>query len=114
MAKALVVKAQTLTSGQTLAGTGVDLGDGFKKVYLSIPAIASGSTRVQCQPDTLAGTYKNVSPVVSTANVAHIYTIDSTVTNCIVEVPMPGRFAKVESTSGATDAVKTYYWIVQY
>jgi len=107
-----IYKAQTLTSGQTLAGTGVDLGDGWKKVYLHIPAIASGSTRVQGSFD---GTnYYNVTPIVSTANVAAIYTIDSTITNCIVEVPMAGRFAKVESTSGATNTHKTYNWIAMY
>ena len=113
MTKPIMVKAQTMASLGTLAATGVDLGEGWRKVYLDIPAIASGSTRVQgC--DTLAGTYKNVSPIVSTANVAQIYTIDSTITNCIVEVPMCHRYAKVESTSGATQIQKTFKWIVLY
>lgn len=114
MNKPVIVKAQTLTSGQTLAGTGVDLGDGWSKVYLQIPTIASGSTRVKCAPSAVDGTYYNVSPVVATANVAQIYTIDSTITNCIVEIPMAGRFAKVESTSGATNAIKTYNFICVY
>jgi hypothetical protein len=105
---------QTMASLGTLAATGVDLGANVPThVYLQIPAIASGSTRVQFS-DALAGTYKNVTPIIATANVAELFTIDSTITNCIVEVPYGGRYAKVESTSGVTNTVKEYVWITVF
>ena len=108
MSRPLVYKAQTLTSGLTLAATGVDLGDGWREVYLQIPTLASGSTRVQCSFD---GTNYYGTAVDPTTNT---FTINSTITNCIVKVNMAGRHAKVESTSGCTDAVKTYNWICIY
>lgn len=113
MSRPVIVKAQTLTSGQTLAGTGVDLGDGWRKVYVQLATATSGSHYIQCSYSGLAGVYQRVTPMIATMNVTQ-YAIDSSVSNAIVEIPVAGRYAKVENSSGTTDTHTTYRFICVY
>lgn len=109
----LVYQSQVLSSGLTLATAAVDLGIGYKRVFLGLATATSGSHYIQCDPMS-STVFKRVAGIHQTMNVAAHFAINSNISGCFVEVPAIGRWAKVENSSGTTDTHTTYYWITEY
>lgn len=104
---AISVFTVTSTSG-ALSSTVADLGRAWKTIYLEVPTMPSGSVRILASSDN--STFRRLMmDVVNTTSVQiNTMTIDSIATQRMVPIPGGYRYAKVESTSGVTDAV-TYF-----
>jgi len=104
----ICVFAQTLTSGQTLPATGIDLGSGWDKMYLQIPAMASGSVQAYFAADSVATYFPATFRNTATHIVQSVFMINSALTSTIFEIPPAGRYFKVRNTSVCTDVHTTY------
>lgn len=103
---------ETALASSVTLGSMVDLGRSWEKVYLQVPSMASGDLFIKAAQKS-DGTFMRVC--VDNANTATAqidFTIKSSVTNRIVEIPNSLRYLKIESSSGCTDVVTTYRIIV--
>jgi len=95
-----------VASGITLS-SGLDLGISWRRIYLEVPTMASGSLYVQAA-SKLDSTYRRVVHNSSMTD----FSINSALSQKVVPVPADGlRFVKVESSSGCTDVITTYKFI---
>jgi len=98
-----------LTSGATSTSS-VDLGAVYRRVYLEVPTMASGSLYIQASSDN--STFRRVTE--ADPNQGTDFVINSAVTQRLVPIPAGFQYYKVESTSGATDTTTTFNIIATY
>lgn len=103
------VFAQTLTSGQTLPTSGINLKQIWDSVVVIIPSCPSGSIQFYVST-TETGTYYPMAEQFTSATIASPFTANSGVITGGVAVHIPNhvQFMKIRNTSGCTDAVKTF------
>jgi len=100
------VFTKDVASGVTLTSS-FDLGRGFRRVYLEVPTMASGSLYVQASSDD--STFRRVMiDNGNTSTVQQTFVVDSSVTARMVPIPAGFRYYKIENTSGATDTTTTF------
>ena len=102
-----VVFTQTLTSGQTIATSGINFSQVWQKAVMIIPSCPSGSIQMY-SAFSVDGTYYPICK--SDSIVTDPFTINSSLVSggCVVHIPEGVQFFKVRNTSGCTDAVKTF------
>ena len=99
----------TATSG-ALSSTVADLAQGWNRIYLEVPTMASGDLFLLASSDN--STFRRVmKEQANTATVHMSFTILSAVSQRMVPIPPGFQYYKVESTSGCTDVVTTYNFI---
>ena len=96
------VFAATIASAGTSSNE-VDLGGYFLRVMLEIPAGLVNDTRILVS-NSKGGTYRNLfTSFVDNDVTPAVYNLASTVCNCVLAIPAPGRYLKVEATTAAAD-----------
>ena len=99
----------TIASAATLSAE-IDLGHYWDRLMIEIPSDISGNVRLQVA-NSSGGTYRPVYTGFPDNDTSPaIFDIASSVSNCALSVPSPGRFVKVEMTSATTDG-STFYLI---
>jgi hypothetical protein len=96
------VHAATIASAGTSSNE-VDLGGYFIRVMLEVPAGLVNDTRILVA-NTLGGTYRNLyTGFADNDTTPAVYNLASTVCNCVIAIPAPGRYIKVQATTAAAD-----------
>ena len=98
-------RTRVFTATIASAGTSsneVDLGGYYTRVMLEIPAVAN-ATRILVASDT-GGTYRNLFTGLADNDTSDsVFDIASTISNCFIAIPAPGRYLKVEATTAAAN-----------
>lgn len=101
----------TMASGATLS-TEVDLSKSFSRVYLEIPSMASGTDVFLQGANASGGTFRRIYMAPSNSDdTPSAWSVDSTITNCFVEIPGALRFVKVELGTAMTATTANFNFV---
>lgn len=99
-------RERVFTATIASAGTSsneVDLGGYFTRVMLEIPASIASNTRILVS-STKSGSFRNLYTGLADNDTSDsVFTIASSVSNCFIAIPAPGRYVKVEATTAAAN-----------
>lgn len=104
---AIVVHTVGIASNVTLS-SGVDLGRSWRNVYLEIPTMTSG-TDVLLKASADNSTFRRVYTRANSATAqANVFTVKSSVTQAIVDIPAGLRYIAVELSTAMTAASASF------
>ena len=105
------VVSATVGSAAT-SSEAVDLGGYYENCLLEIPSAVTADVRL-LSANNLNGTYRNVYAQLVGGSPTDfiVVNVKSSTTDCVLRVPTPSRFAKVEVTTAMADGGVFYFTV---